>query len=230
MQTLAVPRWLPVSLAFVAGTVDACTFLALFGLFVAQVTGSFVFVGVTFASGHSAIVARLFAIPVFFLVGIVTVFIAAPLRRPARALAVTLAAELVLVLCFALLGFAGEPFRSADAPLAITASLFGVAAMGVQSALIRLLISGSHSTNVMTTNTSQAAVDAGQWIVAFARGEDRAEATRRLGVLIPILTGFFIGTIAGALGLRWIGFRCLAIPILLLAGAIAWAARTGWKN
>ncbi|HEX5507998.1 MAG TPA: YoaK family protein [Pseudolabrys sp.] len=230
MQTLAVPRWLPLLLAFVAGTIDACTFLALFGLFVAQVTGSFVLVGVTAMTGHSAIIARLLAIPVFFLVGVATVFIAVPLRRPARAFAVTLAVELMLVVCFALLGFAGEPFRSADAPLAVAASLFGVAAMGVQSALVRLLMSGSHSTNVMTTNTSQAAVDVGQWIIAFARGEDRADANRKLAALIPILAGFFIGTLAGAFGLRWIGFRFLAVPVLLLAGAIAWAARTGWKS
>ncbi|HEU4660780.1 MAG TPA: YoaK family protein [Pseudolabrys sp.] len=230
MQTLTVPRWLPVSLAFVAGTIDACTFVALFGLFVAQVTGSFVFVGVTLATGHSAVIARVFAIPVFFLVGVVTVLIAAPMRQPARALAATLATELVLVVCFVLIGVAGEPFRSADEPLAVAASLFGVAAMGVQSALMRLLIKGSHSTNVMTTNTSQAAIDVGQWIVTFARGEDRTEASQKLATLIPILAAFFVGTIAGAFGLRWMGFRCLAVPIFVLAVAIGWAARSGWRN
>lgn len=229
MQTLAVPRWLPVSLAFVAGTIDACTFVALFGMFVAQLTGSFVFVGVTAMTGHSVLVARLFAIPVFFLVGVATVFVAAPLRRPARALTVTLAVELVLVLCFAGMGLAGEPFRSADAPLAITASLFGVAAMGVQSALVKLLMRDANSTNVMTTNTSQAAIDVGQWIVALATGDERADASRRLGALLPVLAAFFVGTVAGAFGLRWIGFRCLAVPIAVLAGAIAWAARAGWK-
>ncbi len=230
MQTLAAPRWLLLSLAFVAGTVDACTFIALFGLFVAQVTGSFVLVGVSAITGHSAVVARLFAIPVFFLVGVATVFIAAPFRQPARALAITLAIELVLVLCFAALGLTGEPFQGADTPLAITASLFGVAAMGVQSALVKLLIRDANSTNVMTTNTSQAAIDVGQWIVALAKGEDRKAASRRLGVLIPVLAGFLVGTVGGALGLRWVGFRCLAVPIALLSVAVAWAARAGWKS
>ena len=37
-----MPRWVPALLNFVAGYVDSYTFLALFGLFVAQVTGSFV--------------------------------------------------------------------------------------------------------------------------------------------------------------------------------------------
>ena len=40
-----VPRIVPALLSFAAGYVDACTFLALFGLYVAQVTGSFVVAG-----------------------------------------------------------------------------------------------------------------------------------------------------------------------------------------
>src|SRR5258708_1220592 len=45
-QMLApVPRTVPALLSFAAGFVDACTFLALFGLYVAQVTGSFVVAG-----------------------------------------------------------------------------------------------------------------------------------------------------------------------------------------
>lgn len=44
-----VPRSIPSGvlplLSFVAGYVDGCTYLALFGLFVAQVTGSFVLTG-----------------------------------------------------------------------------------------------------------------------------------------------------------------------------------------
>ena len=34
------PRWVPAALSFVAGYVDVYTFLALFGLFVAQVTAA----------------------------------------------------------------------------------------------------------------------------------------------------------------------------------------------
>ena len=40
-----IPRTVPSALSFVAGYVDGCTFLALFGLFVAQATGSFVIAG-----------------------------------------------------------------------------------------------------------------------------------------------------------------------------------------
>ena len=41
-------------LSFVAGYVDSCTFLGLFGLFVAQVTGSFVAAGAQMARGEHA--------------------------------------------------------------------------------------------------------------------------------------------------------------------------------
>jgi len=39
------PRAVPILLAAVAGFVDACTYLGLFGFFVAQVTGSYVLAG-----------------------------------------------------------------------------------------------------------------------------------------------------------------------------------------
>ena len=42
------PRWVPALLSFAAGYVDSYTFLGLFGLFVAQVTGSFITAGAQF--------------------------------------------------------------------------------------------------------------------------------------------------------------------------------------
>ena len=42
---MPLPRTVPFLLSFVAGYVDSYTYLALFGLFAAQVTGSFVIAG-----------------------------------------------------------------------------------------------------------------------------------------------------------------------------------------
>ena len=56
----------------------------------------------------------------------------------------------------------GEPFPNSPPPSAFVAVLFGLSAMGAQSALVRLLLRGVASTNVMTTNTTQIAIDATQ--------------------------------------------------------------------
>ena len=42
VRAIAVPRPIPVVLSVVAGYVDSCTYLGLFGVFVAQATGTFV--------------------------------------------------------------------------------------------------------------------------------------------------------------------------------------------
>src|SRR5215470_3453676 len=63
------PRAVPILLAAVAGFVDACTFLGLFGFFVAQVTGSYVLVGAQPTAGWPGVVAVL-AAPVFFAGGV----------------------------------------------------------------------------------------------------------------------------------------------------------------
>src|SRR3974377_1950596 len=66
MQRYA-PRTIPPILSFVAGYVDSCTFLALFGLFVAQVTGSFVLTGTQFVMQKPGVVIKLAEIFAFFL-------------------------------------------------------------------------------------------------------------------------------------------------------------------
>jgi len=61
-RPIAVPRQIPVVLSVVAGYVDSCTYLGLFGVFVAQVTGSFVFAGASFISIEPGALAKLLAI------------------------------------------------------------------------------------------------------------------------------------------------------------------------
>jgi len=158
-----IPRIVPALLSFTAGFVDACTFLALFGLFVAQVTGSFVVVGAEFVTHDEGVLIKVLAIPVFFGAGLATTIFAEVLRRRGRAaLAWTLVVECVLLTAFLVLGLVA-PFRhDPNAPPTIAAALLGLSAMGVQSAAVRLLMPGVASTNVMTTNTTLFAIDAGE--------------------------------------------------------------------
>src|SRR5262252_1777376 len=80
-----VPALVPPLLGFTAGFVDACTALALFGLFVAQVTGSFVLAAVAFVTNEQGAVTKVLAIPVFLLTAVVTTALAVLVERRGRA-------------------------------------------------------------------------------------------------------------------------------------------------
>jgi uncharacterized membrane protein YoaK (UPF0700 family) len=227
-------RVVPALLAFVAGAVDAVTVLALFGLFVAQVTGSFVTVGVEIVTHDPTALIRIVAIPVFFIAGASMVFLVEARARSRGTLAVCLGIEAALLTGLMLTGLAGAPFASANAPAAILAAVFGLLAMGVQSASVRLLLHGIASTNVMTTNTTLFAIDVAEWVIArrHARTSDNAETqkrrtqtARRVAALAPIMAGFLVGSLCGAVGFVVLGFWCLAAAIALLLGLIGWARR-----
>ena len=52
VQAQTMPRPLPALLGFVAGFVDICAYLGLYGIFVAQLTGSFVLAGTRTVAGQ----------------------------------------------------------------------------------------------------------------------------------------------------------------------------------
>src|ERR1700752_4944378 len=68
----APPALLPMLLSFVAGYVDSYTYLALFGLFVAQVTGSFIIAGAELVRHDYGVAGKLLAIPAFLAAAAVT--------------------------------------------------------------------------------------------------------------------------------------------------------------
>jgi uncharacterized membrane protein YoaK (UPF0700 family) len=231
---MSVPRLVPALLSFAAGYVDACTFLALFGLYVAQVTGSFVVFGAGLVAPERGFVIKVLGIPVFFAAGVFTTILAQVLRRRGRsALTWALALECALLAGFLVLGLTVSFGHDPNAPIAVFAAVLGLAAMGVQSAAVRLLLPGTASTNVMTTNTTLFAVDTGELLLGWhgrRRGDAAAAAQydaarERLAVLIPLGLGFFFGTFAGALAFVWIGLWCLVLVLADLVGLIIWAAR-----
>jgi uncharacterized membrane protein YoaK (UPF0700 family) len=227
-----VPLGVPSLLSFVAGFIDACTFLALFGLFVAQATGSFVVAGAQIATHDAAVLVKVLAIPTFFFAAVVcTIVVVCAGKRGQPALPATLGLEAALLVGFLVAGIAGFPFADPNAPSALVASLFGLSAMGVQSALVRLLMRGAASTNVMTTNTTQLAIDVTEWVVAWrarrrAPGDARvaaefAAASARCAHLLPIVLGFLVGTAAGAVAYLIAGPWCVMLAIAIVLGLVA---------
>jgi uncharacterized membrane protein YoaK (UPF0700 family) len=226
------PRAVPILLAAVAGFVDACTFLGLFGFFVAQVTGSYVLAGAHPVAGSPG-TAALLAVPVFFAGGVAATLAAIAGHAVARrALAAALALEALLLIGFAAT-FAGGGVEGPETAPVVAASMLGLAAMGVQSALVRLLMRGVASTNVMTTNTSQIAVDA--TALAWARlwgsnespemAHQREVCRRRLRDGLPLPLGFLAGTLVGAFAFASAGSLALVAPVFVVGGLMLWAAR-----
>jgi uncharacterized membrane protein YoaK (UPF0700 family) len=157
-----VPRAVPPLLGIVAGYLDGVTFLALFGLFVAQVTGSFVIAGAQLLTRDPDVLVKVLAIPAFFCAGMVTTILVEIVHRHGRdALVVALSLEGLLLAGLLVVGLV-SPLTSASSGAVQFAILFGLSAMGVQSALVRLLMRGVASTNVMTTNTTLMAIAAGE--------------------------------------------------------------------
>jgi uncharacterized membrane protein YoaK (UPF0700 family) len=229
-----IPRIVPALLSFTAGFVDSCTFLALFGLYVAQVTGSFVVFGSGLVAPDEGFIIKVLAIPMFFGAGVFTTIVAELLRRRGHApLPYALALECALLTAFLVLGLT-MPMNSPNAPATVLAAMLGLSAMGVQSAVVRLLMLGVASTNVMTTNTTLFAIDTGELLLGWhgkRRGDAEsaaqfAAAHERLSQLIPLGIGFFLGTATGAFGYVLFGLSCLGVVLAVILGLIVWAARS----
>src|SRR6516162_1724172 len=236
-QTAPSARTASLLLSIVAGYVDSCTFLGVFGLFVAQVTGSYVAAGAQIARGEKGVLLTIFAIPIFLLAGAATTLLVEVAdERRGSPLGWSLGLEGALLTAFFLVGVTGSPFAAPDAPLAVSAGVFGLSAMGVQSALVQLLMRGTPSTNVMTTNTTQIAILATRavlcWHARRKATDDKAAAqlastNDRLTAVLLVAAGFLLGTMAGALAYTALGLWCLLAPIAAVLGLLVWSQRSG---
>jgi uncharacterized membrane protein YoaK (UPF0700 family) len=232
-NSAAVPRVVPALLSVLAGYVDSCTFLALFGLFVAHVTGSFVLFGTQFFADDPCRWVKLMPIPVFLLACIVTtLMVGIDPRRSRSALGTVLWVETALLAGLFIALLAGNPLRGPDTPVGLFASVCGIAAMGVQSALVRLTLDGP-STNVMTTNTTQLAIELTKLTLAWPAwraqpanptiAAELARARAQLNTLWPVVLGFLTGTIAGTFAYARFNLWCVLAPVALAGGLALWA-------
>jgi uncharacterized membrane protein YoaK (UPF0700 family) len=228
------PRIIPVLLSVVAGWVDSCTFLGLFGLFVAQITGSFVVAGAQLIAHDPGFLIKVLGIPFFLLGGIATTIIVAVARGRGRATyGWTFGLEAILLAGFLVIGVSASPFRSPNGLAELATAFFGLSAMGVQSAQVRLVLKGVASTNVMTTNTTLIGIEATETALAWwhlrttsADSDELARFTaarERLMQLVSIALGFLAGTILGAIAYQAMGFWSLGLPTAVVVLLALWA-------
>jgi uncharacterized membrane protein YoaK (UPF0700 family) len=229
-----LPLAAPVLLSFVAGYVDSYTYLALFGLFAAQVTGSFVIAGAEFITHDYGIAGKLLAIIAFIAAVAVTTALIMLVRQSGRAtLAHMLALEAALLAVFAAMILFGPPIKDARDWHGITAGLFAAAAMGAQSVLVRLLMKGIPQTNVMTGNMTQLGIALTELAVAWhklARSRHSPDDVRdfdqvrgQLLIVSSIAVGFLVGAAAGAVAFATTGLRGAVVAVLIVAALAVWA-------
>ena len=219
---------MPMLLSFVAGYVDSYTYLALFGLFVAQVTGSFVIAGAELVSRDYGIAGKLLAIVAFVAAAALTAALIAWARDCGRAgLPWMLALETALLGVFVAIILLGPPITGAADWHGVVAGIFAAMAMGAQSVLVRLLMKGIPQTNVMTGNMTQLGIETTELILTWrrrARAPGDREAVRafeevhaRLWTVLSVALGFLAGAAAGAIAFATTGLRGALLAVAIVA-------------
>jgi uncharacterized membrane protein YoaK (UPF0700 family) len=236
-----VPLLMPVLLSLVAGYLDSYTYLSLFGLFAAQVTGSFVIAGAEFVTSDYGIAGKLIAIAAFVVAAAVTAALVIAARETRyAALPWMLVLETLLLASFAAIMVFGPTVRDARDWHGILAGVFAAMAMGTQSVVVRMLMKDIPQTNVMTGNMTQLGIAVTELIVARRRFDharhggtavrDFADARGRLVVVLTITVGFLAGAAAGAVAFAATGLHG-ALAAVAIVGALAlWALARQGRN
>jgi uncharacterized membrane protein YoaK (UPF0700 family) len=200
-------------LAFVAGFVDTCGFIALFGLFTAHVTGNFVLIGAAIADYHGGLIAKLLALPLFVIVVAIsrTVTVMMDDRRMNAAIPL-LGFQILFLAGFLACGVLAGPMHEGDAPLAVLTGMLAVTAMAIQNTASRTVFTMHTPTTVMTGNVTQVVID----LVDLSLGRANAEVRLRVRKMVPAILAFTVGAASGALGYVFAGFWCLVAPIAIL--------------
>jgi uncharacterized membrane protein YoaK (UPF0700 family) len=215
---------LAVLLGFNGGFVDTAGFLGLEGLFTAHVTGNFVTLGAALVFGSHGVVAKLAALPEFMLVIALAHLVGTALARHGRsALRILLGVKVMLLIGFFVLAVALGPFENSDAPAALLTGFAGVAAMAVQNAIQRTHLASLPPTTLMSGNTVQVVLDAVDLLRGRAFNEMAPEQVAlvraRFGRMARAIACFAAGCAVAALLYAWIGFWCLAVPVVVGAAS-----------
>ncbi|HEV3329289.1 MAG TPA: YoaK family protein [Acidimicrobiales bacterium] len=203
-----------VALTIATGLVDAFSYLVLGHIFVANMTGNVLFLGLSLvgAPGFSA-ASSLIALLAFALGGLLGGRLARVLgARRGRHLAVSSVIQVALfTLAAVLVAVVGVPVRRGDHYALIVVLAI---CMGLQNATARSLAVPDLTTTVLTQTISGLAADG-----ALGAGKG-SRAGRRLVAVAAMLVGAIVG---GELALHGQAFAPLTVAAVLAAGVAAFA-------
>jgi uncharacterized membrane protein YoaK (UPF0700 family) len=212
-------RLLPFVLSLIAGSVDVIGFLGLDGLFTAHITGNLVVLAAHIVAHSDASVSLVISVPVFIVALAATRLFAARLELSGVApLSPLLLLQFVLICGFLAIAGTADPRVNANTPGMIVAAMFGVSAMAVQNALVRIALPGAPSTAVLTTNITLLTMDLGDVLLGqrdAGKARDRSKRTS------PAVAGFLLGCALGAWFEAAIGLRAFILPVSFALLALA---------
>ena len=182
--------------------VDVIGFLQL-KFFAAHVTGNMVLIAALLAGGRGPRLDQALAIPTFIIAVAVVRMTARRLARRGPALArPLLLMQLSLLTCVLIASVTGGLFANPGEVMVVVAGMLAVSAMACQYALLRLMMPVAPSTAVMTGNLTYATLS----LLDLISGEPIVESSRqRLKEATSLLAGFFLGCIAGAAAVSFMG-------------------------
>ena len=221
-RTREANRHLGLSLAFVAGAVNAGGYLAV-SQFTSHMTGVLSLIAENLAANRMKLVAGGAASFASFVTGAATSAILINWARRKRLhseYALALLLEAFLLMVFGLLGHNFERFAG---PSTAATVLLLCYVMGLQNAIITKISGAEIRTTHMTGNATDLGIELGKllyWNDA-SHTEEKVVANReKLGIHAGLIALFVAGGCLGALGFRRLGFG-VTIPLSLLLLVIA---------
>jgi uncharacterized membrane protein YoaK (UPF0700 family) len=215
-------------LSATAGYVDTLSFVALFGLFTAHVTGNFVLIGGGVAGYGQGVFLKLMAFPAFVLGVALSSFIIRGRNpeTPMRGACMLYAVQALLLLAFCFAGVRLGPTFNPENWAVVVCGMIGATAMGVQNAHSRLVARPGVPNTVMTGNVTQVILDTLDLCSPRVTADTKTAARTRVAKILPAIAAFGLGAVAGALAYRNFGFRALLLPAI----GLAWLAMRAWMH
>ncbi|MFS0732981.1 YoaK family protein [Microbacterium sp. 1P10UB] len=216
---------LPVALSLVAGVTDVTSWILLGGFFSAHVTGNLVILAADVVTRTTPDLAALLAIPVFVITTagatVLARRIGAHSPRTATAL---LGTQATLLIAAGALSFTTHASVNPKQGMSVVIGMCAVCAMAAQNAYLHLVPARSVSTAVMTGNLVSATVTATDLI--RSRGRDLA-AREKWTDNWPLLAGFVVGCLIGAIGATLLNDQASVIPAVLAVALLVWQLTKG---
>lgn len=214
-------RRLATLLALTAGMLNSVGFISV-GMYTSHMTGITATVADQVVLGNLRLLGMgLLAIATFVFGAMVcaVVFNWARRRRLSSRFAIILVLEALLVLSF---GALADLLRWEHRAWVFLPVLCFT--MGLQNAIITKISAAQIRTTHVTGMVTDIGIELGKWLYRPRRRDlDPVIADRdKLALLVLLVGVFFVGGVVGVLGFRWIGFRTMVVPALVLLVAAWW--------